>query len=58
MNTEKDPVTGRSFDGRYDEKRPCGCIDFYHGGTILCSQHENKADQGWRRIFREGQTKF
>ncbi len=35
----KDPVSGRSFDGRYDEKLDCGCVNFYRGGTVKCPAH-------------------
>lgn len=35
----KDPETGRSFDGHYDDLVPCGCVVFYHGGTVRCEKH-------------------
>lgn len=37
MSDAKDPVTGRSFDGHYDEVLDCGCVVFYHGGTARCA---------------------
>ncbi len=35
----RDPVTGRNFDGYFDHRFECGCVDFYHGGVGRCGQH-------------------
>lgn len=53
-----DPVTGRNFDGRYDDELPCGCVNFYHGGVAPCEEHREKEDGGWRVAFRDGHTKW
>ena len=39
MDYPVDPVTGRNFDGRYDERHDCGCVDFYKGGLVACRAH-------------------
>lgn len=38
----KDPSSGRSFNGRYDETLSCGCVVFYRGGTVRCEDHDSK----------------
>ncbi len=43
MTTDvKDPISGRSFDGRYDTQHDCGCVDFYHGATARCEDHNRE----------------
>jgi RNA ligase (TIGR02306 family) len=42
-NDSFDPKTGRAYDVRFDITHPCGCVEFYAGGHVPCSDESHWA---------------